>query len=110
MSATPPPAVSWESPDQLTGPAPGVEYAPHGARLVAYLLDGLFISILAGIPLLIGFILLGAGATIQGDKVTAVDPGATAAFFVLTIVSGVIAFFYFGSSGCGSGCRSSTSG
>jgi uncharacterized RDD family membrane protein YckC len=95
MSATPPPTVQWESPDQLTGPAPGVGYAPHGARLVAYILDGLFISILAGIPLLIGFILLGAGATIKGDTVTAVDPGATAAFFVLTIVSGVIAFFYF---------------
>jgi len=95
MSAVPPPAVSWEGPDPQTGPAPGVEFAPHGARLVAYILDGIAISLLAGIPLLIGIVLLGLGATVQGDKVVAVDPGAAAAFFALSIVAGVIGLLYF---------------
>ena len=43
MTATPPPAtptVAWESPELVEGPAPGIEFAPHGARLVAYVLDG----------------------------------------------------------------------
>ena len=45
MSASPPPTVSWESPESQAGPAPGVEFAPHGGRLVAYIIDSIIISI-----------------------------------------------------------------
>jgi uncharacterized RDD family membrane protein YckC len=64
------PASAWTAPDPETGPAPGVEFAPHGGRLVAYIIDviliGLFVVVAAiafgllsivvpplGIPLLI---------------------------------------------------------
>ena len=95
MSATPPPTVSWESPDQQTGPALGVEFAPHGARLVAYILDTVILSVLVGLPLLVGFTLLGSGTTIRGNEITAIDPGAIAGFFVFSVVAGVVGILYF---------------
>ncbi len=33
-----PTEVAWEAPDS-EGPAPGIDFAPHGSRLVAYLID-----------------------------------------------------------------------
>lgn len=95
MSATPPPTVSWESPQQEAGPAPGVEFAPHGGRFVAYILDSIIVSIAVGIPIVIGFALLGSGATIEGDQVTALDPGATAAFSLLMVLAVFIGLLYF---------------
>ncbi len=37
-------APQWEAPRTPLGPAPGVEFAPHGPRLVAYLIDGFLIG------------------------------------------------------------------
>ena len=45
MATTPPAPVAWESPERVDGPAPGVEYAPHGGRLVAYILDTIILTI-----------------------------------------------------------------
>jgi uncharacterized RDD family membrane protein YckC len=39
-------AVPWDAPVEATGPAPGLEYAPHGARFVAYLLDAVIIFLI----------------------------------------------------------------
>jgi len=33
--------VTWQAPDAEEGPAPGMEFGSPGARLVAYLIDGL---------------------------------------------------------------------
>ena len=41
------PAVAWEAPAEPVGPAPGIEFAPHGPRLAAYLIDSLVLSIAA---------------------------------------------------------------
>ena len=67
--ATPvPPPVSaappyWQSdPSQATGPAPGVEFAGYGARIIAYIVDSIIISIGVGILVFIA-ILLGGGDT-----------------------------------------------
>jgi len=95
VTSPPPPTVSWESPEPQTGPAPGVEFAPHGARLVAYILDTIILSLVLGLLLGIGFVLLAAGATIEGDKVTAVDPAGTAVFSVLVVVAFAIGVLYF---------------
>ena len=95
MSAPPPPLISWESPELGTGPAPGVEYAPHGARLVAYILDGIIISIAVGIPVILGSALLESGTTLEGDQIASIEPGATAAFFVLLLLAGLIGLLYF---------------
>ena len=100
MSATPPPAVSWESPEVQAGPAPGTEFAPHGGRLVAYILDSIIVSIAVGIPLIVGFVLLGSGVTVERevtgiDQVTGIDPGATAGFSLLFVLAGLIGLLYF---------------
>ena len=34
-----PPAASWTAPEPVPGPAPGVEFADPGARLVGYIID-----------------------------------------------------------------------
>jgi uncharacterized RDD family membrane protein YckC len=95
MTATPPPPVSWESPASVEGPAPGVEFAPHGARLVAYILDTIILGVVITALLLIGFILLGSGTTVQGNEVTAVSPAAATGFSVIAIVCLVIGLLYF---------------
>jgi uncharacterized RDD family membrane protein YckC len=45
---TPQPAATpityWEAPQPEVGPAPGVKFAGHGARLVAYIIDSLIIG------------------------------------------------------------------
>jgi uncharacterized RDD family membrane protein YckC len=41
------PSGSWVPPEPVVGPAPGVGFAGHGARLVAYLVDLLIQAILS---------------------------------------------------------------
>ena len=95
MSASPPPTVSWESPEQESGPAPGVEFAPHGGRLVAYILDSIIVSIVILIFFVIGSALLVSGATIQGEQVTSVSPAAGAGFSIFMVLGVIIGFLYF---------------
>ena len=56
-----PAVVPWTPPAEAAGPAPGIEYAPHGARFVAYLLDGL-ILFLVDLVLLIPVFVVSADA------------------------------------------------
>jgi uncharacterized RDD family membrane protein YckC len=98
VTATPPPPqppVAWESPERLDGPAPGIEYAPHGARLVAYIIDGLILSIACGILVFLGVGLLLSGTTVEGDTITSVEAGATAAFSLLLLLAAFIGLLYF---------------
>jgi uncharacterized RDD family membrane protein YckC len=46
-AAPPPPAASysWETPSDPAGPAPGVRFAGHPGRLVAYIIDGFIVGI-----------------------------------------------------------------
>jgi uncharacterized RDD family membrane protein YckC len=97
--ATPPPAVAWESPEVAGGPAPGIEFAPHGGRLVAYILDGIIIGIVVSVIALIGVAAFFSGATIEteGNQVTsftATGPGV-AIGTILFVVAGVIGLLYF---------------
>src|SRR5919201_1169257 len=39
------PPVSWEAPEEVRGPAPGLEYGGFGARFVAYLVDAFVVTI-----------------------------------------------------------------
>jgi uncharacterized RDD family membrane protein YckC len=98
-AAAPPPAVAWESPEIVGGPAPGVEFAPHGARLVAYILDVIIIGIVVSVIALIGVAVFFSGATIEteGNRVTsftASGPGV-AIGTILFVVAGVIGLLYF---------------
>jgi uncharacterized RDD family membrane protein YckC len=67
VPVVPPPASAapayWQSdPTGPTGPAPGVEFAGYGARIIAYIIDTIIISIGVGILVFIA-ILLGGGDT-----------------------------------------------
>ena len=95
MTASPPPTVSWESPEPHAGPALGVEFAPHGARLVAYIIDSLIMAVIVGVPLLIGSVWLLSGSTFEGQEVTAIDPGAAAGFGFLLLASILFGLLYF---------------
>jgi len=98
MSATPPPAtpqVAWESPERAVGPAPGIEYAPHGARLVAYILDGLIAAAVCLVLIVAAFIVLAAGSTIVDNEVTALNPITTTVFVLLVVITIGVAILYF---------------
>ncbi len=88
-------AVAWQSPEIADGPAPGIEFAPHGQRLVAYILDGLIITVVCGSLALIGTTLLFAGSTIVDNQVTSIEPGAVTGFVLLTLVAIIIGLLYF---------------
>jgi len=40
------PTMTWQAPTDVGGPAPGVEWAGYGERLVAYIIDGLVLAVI----------------------------------------------------------------
>ncbi len=89
------PAVMWATPAEPTGPAPGVEFAPHGARLVAYIIDSIIVTFVVLAFAFIGSAVLFSGTTVQGNEVTAVSGGAAGGFLVLLLIGVMIGFLYF---------------
>jgi uncharacterized RDD family membrane protein YckC len=94
----PQPIVYWEAPKDETGPAPGVKFASHGARLVAYLLDGLIVG---AIYLAIFFVAAAifVGTVSPRDFDDGVPRGAAAAwlvvFGIIFLLTFVLVFAYF---------------
>lgn len=94
------PEVHWEHPPPAAGPAPGVEFAPHGARLVAYLLDSVLIGLLLALfwsPLA----LLTPTRTV--GPVVETDPLVLAIAIVFAILGLAVLFLYFPFFWAGSG-------
>ncbi len=48
-----PPPQSWSAPAPPVGPAPGVRYAGHGARFLAYLVDGFIAGLLIWVIMIV---------------------------------------------------------
>jgi uncharacterized RDD family membrane protein YckC len=94
-ASPPPPTVGWQSPEPEVGPAPGVEFAPHGGRLVAYIIDSIIIGFIITLLLVIGSVVLVGGSTVVDGRVTSVSAGATGVFLLLLLLSTLIGFFYF---------------
>lgn len=89
--ASEPAVVPWIAPEESAGPAPGIEYAPHGARFVAYLLDGVvlfLIDLIFFIPLFI------ASAGMVRDR-TRPDGGEIALFAILLLGLFLVNLLYF---------------
>ena len=64
MAAEPPASPGWQVPDDLNvGPAPGVRFAGAGARLFAYIVDVLIVSLVS----LALFVVLGIIAAVAGS-------------------------------------------
>ena len=95
MSASPPPTVSWQSPESQAGPAPGIEFAPHGGRLVAYIIDSIIVSIVVVIIFTIGAFALGSGATVEGNRVTEISSGSAIIATILFLIGFLVGLLYF---------------
>lgn len=95
-SATPsaPPAAAvpqgdaWSGPPRPAGPAPGVTFAPHGGRLVAYIIDSIII-----IALVLAGSVVAAVPVIASQTAGAIL--ATVVLFLLTVVVGIAYFPWF---------------
>jgi len=105
-AGTPPPAVPWDAPKEDAGPAPGVKFASHGPRLIAYIVDGLIVgAVFIAIFLVFGTALF-AGAGISGfdnvrpsdfedGRFSPVAAGAAIAFGLFILLGIVVSLAYF---------------
>jgi len=77
---TPSPILPWEAPPEAPGPAPGIEFAGHGPRLVAYIIDALILTVVALVAVVLLTIVLGliGGLDREGPR----DP----ALFAIVII------------------------
>jgi uncharacterized RDD family membrane protein YckC len=90
MTASQP--TSWEPPERIPGPAPGVEFADFGPRRVAYLVD---ILIVVGFWI-IGTVIWAAVAAGRGGITTGgMDAAAGAVLTVVIIVFSLVSLAYF---------------
>ena len=85
----------WATPTEPVGPAPGIEFAPHGARLVAYIIDSIIVTVVIFAFLIIASVVLFAGTTVEGNRVTSVNGGAAGGFLVILLIGVLIGFLYF---------------
>ena len=88
------PAPTWEAPAEPVGPAPGVAYAPHGERLIAYIIDGFIVGVFVVLATLIAILVLGSGVSGSGQDAT-VSAGAAGGFTLIMLVVIVLATAYF---------------
>jgi uncharacterized RDD family membrane protein YckC len=84
---SPQPAAGWTPPPEEPGPAPGLEFAPHGARLVAYILDALAIGLVLTVILAIGAVVAFSGAEPIDPENPMASP-ALVSFILLAVVAG----------------------
>jgi uncharacterized RDD family membrane protein YckC len=87
------PAPTWQTPGEATGPAPGVSFAGHGARLGAYILDAILVGLVTTVLLIIVMVpLFGTLVGIAGSdgEVDSSDAGAIAAAAGFVILGGLV--------------------
>jgi uncharacterized RDD family membrane protein YckC len=84
------PVFHWEAPETTTGPAPGMEFAPHGERLVAYIIDGTVIAVLVTV---FWFPLVMLPPT--PSTPTEIDPLAAVLLIGFAIFGTLVSFMYF---------------
>ncbi len=96
------PAPNWPTPAEPVGPAPGVRFAGHGARLGAYIVDAMIVGTVMTVLLFIIMIPLfrslvgaaGSGGDIDSNVLGAM--GASVGFFMLgAAVIGLFSLLYF---------------
>ena len=81
-------AVPWAAPVEPSGPAPGIDFAPHGPRLLAYLIDGLILTV-------IWFVLFVPTFLVFADQAGRPDTAAIVLFVVVVLVYLLIVLGYF---------------
>ncbi len=92
---TPPVAapVAWQATPMAgaAGPMPGVEFAPHGGRLIAYIVDGFIVGIAVTIVAIVLTPFLMAGASSDNTGALA----ATAFLYVFVVLLVSVSYFPF---------------
>jgi uncharacterized RDD family membrane protein YckC len=92
------PIVSWEAPIEEVGPAPGVKFAPHGGRLLAYIIDGLIVTvilILMTIALSLVLVAIGRSGSGSGSATAAVAVVGTVVYLIGVLLATLAYFPYF---------------
>lgn len=79
----------WQVPEEPPGPAPGLAFASHGARLGAYIVDVIIATVIIVIIAIVGGLITAAGAV--GGGVAGAAGGIT--LLVLAVI--VVTFGYF---------------
>jgi uncharacterized RDD family membrane protein YckC len=88
------PIVSWEAPTEEVGPAPGIKFAPHGGRFLAYILDGLIVTaILIVMTIALSLVLVGIGRS--GSATAAVAVVGTVVYVIGVLLVTLAYFPYF---------------
>jgi uncharacterized RDD family membrane protein YckC len=104
QSSWPPPQQtppSWAPPPLEPGPAPGVRFASHGPRLLAYIIDGLIVGVvLIAVIVLLSILVFGGSwmAGLRNEDFQNMSPAAvgTIVSFVLLVTSlSLASFLYF---------------
>lgn len=99
MTAQPP---AWQVPAEPAGPAPGVRFAGHGARLGAYIIDAILVGVVVTVIVIalliaafgsIDFTIRDDGEVVFGD--TAAATASLGAFILGSIVVSFLALLYF---------------
>jgi uncharacterized RDD family membrane protein YckC len=96
------PQPTWQTPLEPTGPAPGVEFAGHGARLVSFILDAILLTAAVTTSLLILVLIvfgsLDWSVDANGDVIFG-DTAAAASSFGLfafgSVLISILALLYF---------------
>jgi uncharacterized RDD family membrane protein YckC len=99
MTAQPP---TWQTPVEPVGPAPGVRFAGHGARLGAYILDSILVGAVVTVLVLVLFVVFFGSLdfTIDANGDVLVNDtdaflGAAGLFTIGSLVITVLALLYF---------------
>lgn len=90
-----PPAPAWQTPPEEPGPAPGVQFAPHGERLVAYIIDALIVGLLLIVTVVVFVGAVLAGTSVGSSGTATVNPLAAIGGIVFVVLVFVLAFGYF---------------
>lgn len=96
------PQPTWQTPLEPTGPAPGVEFAGHGARLVGFILDVILLTAAATTSMLIIILVvfgsLDWSVDANGDVVFGDTAAAASSFGLLALGSvliSILTILYF---------------
>jgi len=92
--------TAWQPPPEDIGPAPGIEFAGYGGRLLAYILDGFLIGIVSTVLILIGVVLLAGGSSVETDASGAitsasVNAGGLGGLLLTVVLASLFSLLYF---------------
>jgi uncharacterized RDD family membrane protein YckC len=88
-----PPPAPWAVPPEPLGPAPGVRFASHGGRLLAYVVDVILVSVLVTVVTIALGIVVGALAIAGADALAALG-GLLILIALLAVSLGYFPWFW----------------